>query len=115
MKKEIIDWYSERHYQLHKMINAGAAKRLNQSQIEYAMIHCYTKIVNENKKISDVDIARYVFNVATDADCSQRDTELKELYQSKEKIKEWKQLIFAYFTGSILIHILMILFHLSWR
>ncbi len=62
MKQEILDWYAERHFQLHKMVHMGLQRGLNRTQVEAAMTHCWKKI-QEGKPIQDIDVARYVFNV----------------------------------------------------
>lgn len=112
MKHEIIEWYSKRHYEPHKMFSVLGYPR---EQIEAAMEHCYNKIVNEGKIIHDIDIARYVKNVCKDVDVSIKTIELKELYESKQKWKEGKRIMFAFFAGNVLINILLWLFILNWR
>jgi len=68
MKKEILDWYAERHQEAHKQIANGAKFGLSKLQIEAAMEYCYNKIVNEGKKVPDNQIAWYLRNVAKDID-----------------------------------------------
>ena len=80
MKQEIIEWYTERHYQPHKLLVIGTTKwGFSQTQIESAMIHCYYKIVKEGKKISDIDVARYVRNVCKKVEVVKREKELREI------------------------------------
>jgi len=75
MKKEIIDWYSERYYPPQKVISIGIKRHsLSRKKIEAAMEHCYNKI-NEGKPVEDIDIARYVFKVAKKTDCSKYEKE----------------------------------------
>ena len=115
MKKEIIDWYSERHYEPHKMFSVGTSWGYTREQVEAAMEHCYNKIVNEGKVIHNIDVARYVKNVCKDVDVSVKSIELKELYESNRKWKEGKQIMLAFFAGNILFNILLWLFFLNWR
>ena len=112
MKQEIIDWYSERHYQPYKMFNAWG---YSQAQVEVAMEHCYNKIVKEGKQILDCDVARYVKNVCKDTDVTVRTQELKVLYESQDKLKEYKRIMFASFTIGILLNSLLWFFYLNWR
>ena len=79
MTPEIVEWYSERHYQPHKMLQAGKRWGFTQPQIESAMIHCYHKITNEGKQVFDHDVARYVKNVAKDIEVEVRTEELQIL------------------------------------
>lgn len=110
MKQEIIDWYSERHYQPHKLFNAWG---YSQAQVEVAMEHCYNKIVNEGKQISDIDVARYVKNVCKDVDVAVHEQKLKVLYESEDKLKEYKRTAFGVFTIGILINILLWVFFIT--
>ena len=110
MKQEIIDWYSERHYQPYKMFNAWS---YSQAQVEVAMEHCYNKIVNEGKHILDSDVARYVKNVCKDTDVTVRVQELKVLYESQDKLQEYKRTAFGVFTISVIINILLWVFFIT--
>jgi len=114
MKQKIFEWYVERHYNPHKMHAAAYKWGFTQAQVEAAMEHCYNKIVNEGKKVLDIDVARYVKNVCKEVDTTVKDAELKELYKSNDKWKKGKQLMFAFFTINILINIMLWLFFLSW-
>ena len=69
MDQKIIDWYSERHFQLHKMVQVGFQRGLTRPQVESAMVHCWKKI-QDGKPIQDIDIAKYVFNVAKVVDAT---------------------------------------------
>ena len=113
MKQKIIDWYSERHYQPHKMIRAGDRWGYNQTQIESAMIHCYNKIVNEDKLIHDIDVARYVKNVCKDVDIEVRSKELQILYESKDRLDRYKAAVGATCIITAIIHVLLTLFYLT--
>lgn len=113
MKQEIIDWYSERHYQPHKMIQAGKRWGFNQTQVEAAMSHCYYKIVNEKKQILDVDVARYVRNVAKEIEVEIRTEELQILYESKDRLDMYKSAILGTCIISALVHGLLILYYIT--
>ncbi len=115
MKKEIVGWYSDRHYQPHKMISAFSSRHdFSQAQIEAAMIHCYNKIVNEGKLILDVDVARYVRNVCKDVDTEERDRDLMVLYESKDKLESYNRIAAGFFAGGALIGALLLLFYATW-
>ncbi len=111
MDKEIVKWYTERHYQPHKMIQAGKRWGFNQAQVEAAMSHCYYKIVHEGKQILDVDVARYVRNVAKEIEVEIRTEELKVLYESKDRLDMYKSAILGTCIISALVHVLLILFY----
>jgi len=126
MNQEIIDWYSERHYQPQKVINVGIKHGLTRPQVEAAMVHCYHKIVGELKQIQDIDVARYVFNIAKDVDASKyakrlellKDTEAKIQRIEAEadfKVRESKNSMYASWAFIGLINILVWLFYLNWR
>lgn len=115
MKQEIIDWYSEREYQPAKMFKVGSRWGHSRNQIEVAMVHCYNKIVNEGKKISDCDVARYVKNVCREADDTKYTQKLKDLYESEDKLKEYKRIAFSIFTIGLLLNALLWFFYLNWR
>ena len=110
MRQKIRDWYSERHYQPHKMINAGIKWGFNQVQIESSMIYCYGKIVDEGKKISDGDVARYVRNVCKDVETIERGKELVELYESRTMLKEYKETALCLGIVGILINVIIIIY-----
>ncbi len=115
MNKEIIKWYSKRHFQPHKMIKVlGARHDFSQAQVESAMIHCYNKIVNEGKMILDVDVARYVKNVCKDVDTSERDKELVVLYESRDSLEMYKRTAFLICSAGALIGILISLAYITW-
>jgi len=70
MKKEIFDWYEERYLPVHRQITLGQKFGLSKFHVEAAMVHCYNKIVNEDKKIPGCQIAWYIRNVAKNIDTS---------------------------------------------
>jgi len=75
MEKEIIDWYTKRRYPPYKVITVGMERfDFTKKKVEAAMVHCYHKIQG-GKPIEDISIARYVFNVARDTDCSKYEKE----------------------------------------
>ena len=113
MNKEIIQWYSERYYQPHKMLKKGIEWGYTQSQIESAMIHCHHKIVNEGKQIFDYDVARYVKNVCRDVDVSIRGKELQILYESKDRLDRYKSATIATCVITAMIHGLLTLFYIT--
>lgn len=141
MKKKIIDWYSERHYPPKKVINIGIKRHsLSRKKVEAAMGHCYNKI-QEGKPVEDIDIARYIFNVAKKTDCSKYEKEaevevkkqglyIKRVLDLKEKhenkVIEITQLLHneasqrikkhnIYLAYISLLNILGWLFFLNWR
>ena len=113
MKQKIIDWYTERHYQPHKMLMIGRERGHSQEQIESAMIHCYNKIVNEGKLIHDIDVARYVKNVCKDIDIEVRGKELQILYESKDRLDRYKAAVGATCVITAMVHVLLTLFYLT--
>ncbi len=113
MTPEIVKWYSERHYQLHKMRQAGKRWGFNQPQIESAMTHCHHKIVNEGKLIHDCDVARYVKNVCKDVDVKVRTKELQILYESKDRLERYKSTIIGTCIIMTMIHGLLILYYIT--
>ena len=114
MKQEIIDWYTERSYEPHKLISLFNARHgYSQSRVESAMIHCYDKIVHERKKITDNDVARYVKNVAKDVEVIERMKELKVLYESKDRLDRYKHTVLGVCVIQILLHGLMILYYIT--
>jgi len=115
MKQAVVGWYSERHFQPSKMIRIlGARHGFSQAQIEAAMIHCHNKIVNEGKLVLDVDVARYVRSVCKDVDYKERDSELKELYESKDKLDRHRTYAFGFLTIGSLIGALLWLVYATW-
>jgi len=67
MQQEIIEWFSIRHLEPHKLISKGHKRGISKANTEAAMEHCYNKIIH-GKRVPDIDIARYVWNVARDID-----------------------------------------------
>jgi len=114
MKKEIIDWYSERYYQPQKVINAGKRYGLSQAQIEAAMVYCYYKIMS-GKKVSDIDVARYVFNVAKDVDASAYEKRLEASFNAEKKLRDAKETMYASWAFIGILNLLAWLFLLNWR
>ena len=92
MNQEIIDWYSDRHYQPHKMFAVGKTRDHSQAKIETSMVHCYDKIIS-GKRISDIDVARYVFNIAKNVDASKYEERLRVLLDAENEIKVLKKSI----------------------
>jgi len=90
MKQKIIDWYSERHYHPQKVIKVGRKHGRSKAQVMAAMEHCYHKI-QAGKDIPAIDIARYIFNVARDIDCSEYEKHIKEAVNANETIKGLKE------------------------
>lgn len=113
MKPEIVKWYSERYYQPHKMIQAGIRWGFDQAQVESAMIHCYHKIVNENKLVHDCDVARYVRNVCKDVEVAIRTEELAILYESKDRLDRYKNCVIATCVITVIINALLTLFYIT--
>lgn len=113
MKKEMVDWYSERHYQPHKLIVKGIKNGFPQHMTEAAMIHCYNKIVFEKKKILDIDVARYIKNVCRDVDTRQREIELQLLYDSKDRLDRYKNVVAGVCVATALIHLLLTVFYVA--
>lgn len=113
MKKEVIQWYSKRHYQPHKMIVAGERWGYDQAQVEASMIHCYGKIVNKGKPVFDIDVARYVRNVCKDVDTAERDQELYVLYESKDKLESYGRIAAGLSAGGVLVSALLLLFYVT--
>ncbi len=111
MEQKIRDWYAERHYQPHMMISVGKTWGFSQAQVESSMIHCYNKIVNEDKLIHDVDIARYVRNVCKDIDTEVHSQELEVLYNSNSLLKDYKLTIGGVCIALVLIHGLLVLYY----
>jgi len=109
MDQKIIDWYSERHFQLHKMVHAGMARGLERSQIESAMVHCWKKI-QDGKLIHDIDLARYVFNVAKIIDDSIYIKRLAILTNLQQENNDYKYLAWYYFGVFSLINIVLLIF-----
>ncbi len=113
MTPETIKWYSDRHYQPHKMIQIGERWGFTQAQIEAAMSHCYYKIVHEGKQIFDHDVARYVKNICKDVDVETRSKELQILYESKDRLDAYKSAIIGTCITTALIHGLLILYYIT--
>ena len=113
MTPEIVQWYSERYYQPHKMLQAGKRDGFNQAQVESAMIHCHHKIVHEDKLIHDCDVARYVKNVCRDVDVAVRGKELTILYESKDRLDRYKSATIATCVITAMIHGLLILYYIT--
>ena len=90
MKQEIIDWYSERHFHPQKVIKVGRKHGRSKAQVMAAMEHCYHKI-QAGKDIPNIDIARYIFGVAKDIDCSEYEKRLGEYKNADTTIKELKE------------------------
>ena len=90
MKKEIIDWYSERHFHPHKVIKVGRKHGRTEEQVLAAMEHCYHKI-QDGKNIPAIDIARYIFNVAKDVDCSEYEKRIKAYKISEKTIMDLEE------------------------
>ena len=86
MNKEIIKWYSDRHYPLKKIIKAGRRKRLHPYFIREALKHCYQKIQN-GKDIHQIEIGRYILNKAKDIREQDRDARLMDKENYTLKIK----------------------------
>ena len=86
MNNEIVKWYSERHYPPRRVINRGRRRRIPAYYIREAMKHCYQKI-QDGKEISDIEIGRYVFNVAKDIQSKKVDSRFseEELYTLRMK------------------------------
>ena len=63
MREEVTKYFNDRHLELYKLVNRGAKYNLPEHIIIDAMIHCYGKIMS-GKEIPDIELARYVFNVA---------------------------------------------------
>ena len=99
MKKDIRLWYSSKHYQPKKLIQIGKSKGINPRKIKVAMTHCYNKIM-AGKKVHDIDIAKYVFNVAKDNEdkfLHKSVFEIEELYLEIEELKS----LFWFYLGSL--------------
>jgi len=114
MKQEIIDWYSERHYQPEKMFIAGNRWGYSRDKVESAMIHCHNKIVNEEKDVADIYVARYVRNICKEHDNKEYQRYLTDLYQSSDKLKEYKLFMFSVLTIGGLLNLLFWFFILNW-
>ena len=65
MDRAIISYYNDRSFQLRKLIKKGAGFGLTKKDVMNAMVHCYRKI-EEGKSVADIDLWRYVVNVAKD-------------------------------------------------
>jgi len=141
MEKEIIDWYTKRHYPPYKVITIGVGRLdLTKKKVEAAMVHCYHKI-QDGKPIEDINIARYVFNVARNTDCSKYEKEaevevkkqglyIKRVLDMKQKhensVTEITRLLYneadqrikehnTYLAFVSLLNILVWLFYINWR
>jgi hypothetical protein len=86
MNKEMIEWYSDRHYNLKKVLKAGRRRGLHPYFIREAMKHCYQK-VQDGKDVHDIQIGRYIFNKAKDIREEGRDARFMDEENYTLKIK----------------------------
>jgi hypothetical protein len=88
VREEVLSWYKEKRFEPSKVIQVGINRHgLTKSQIEAALEHCYDKIL-EGKKIPDLEIARYVFNVAKEIDAKKYEQSNALLVHFEKKWKE---------------------------
>lgn len=106
MKQEIINWYSERHYQPDKMLRAGAKRGFTPAQVEAAMVYCYNKI-RAGKKVLDVDVARYVWNVIKGLDAGEYEKHNRSISEYRSQLKKQKEDFFASLMVIILVNLLI--------
>ena len=105
MKREIYDWYAKRHYPYHRLIKIGVEKqKLTKLQLEAAMLHCYLRI-QEGKQVQDIELARYVFNVARDIDVTEYGAQYDQLYQAEQTGIKFKKLFIGSFIYILVSHL----------
>jgi len=107
MQKHIIEYYNKRQIEPFKLIQKGKRQGLSERRIKAAMKHCYYKIIDEQKKIPDIELARYVFNTARDFMAKDFEKELITIEESKNKTERWK---LAFFLVSLLLIMQVIFF-----
>ena len=86
MDKKIIEWYSDRHYPIKKIIKTGRRRGLHPYFIKEAMKHCYQRI-QDGKDIQNIEVGRYIFNKARDIRVQDRDARLMDKENYTLKIK----------------------------
>jgi hypothetical protein len=87
MDAKAISFFSNRNLHPHKLVTRGSSLGYSDNQILSAMDHCYRKI-SDGKTVHDIDLARYVFNVAKDGICENFNHLLNTENQASDKISE---------------------------
>lgn len=90
MKKNVIEFFNKRFLQPYKVVQKGKLQGLVEKKIRAAMIHCYYKIKDEDKVIPDIELARYVFNVARDATAADYEKEILALEEYMADARKWR-------------------------
>lgn len=115
MKKEIIDWYSDNHYNPYKLVRIGENRLgLSEPKVLAAMEHCYYKIHN-GKKVQMIDVARYVFNVARDIKSEDYEKKIDFLKNAENEIKTSRRNMYISWSLSVVFNILFWAFLLNWN
>lgn len=111
MKKHIIRWYNERHFQPYKVIKRGKELGLSERKVKAAMVHCYNRI-KSGKQVPDIEVAKYIFNVARDNIAVEYEKELLTADEYKAEAYKWRFRFFMItgFMGVVIVNVLILLY-----
>lgn len=94
MRKYIVKFYNERHFQPYKLVRRGASQGIDEKKIKTAMVHCYNKVTKEKKNVPDIELAKYVLNVARDNMAIGYEKEILTSEEDKHEARKWKTYFF---------------------